>query len=331
MPEAKTRIVVTGASGFIGRHVMERALRDGLEVVALSRRGTGRSDVIDVRVANYEDPASLAKSFGSATAVVHLAARAHQLRDAGEDLKEVYESANVRPAIGVARAARLAGTRRLVLVSSIGVNGSATYGRPFCADDAPNPLEPYALSKLRAELAVAKELQQGKTDFVILRPPLVYGAGCPGNFQRLLRFTSKAPFVPLGALAAPRALVFVENLADAILIASSHHAVSKRTLLIADDQTVTVAEVVRLLAAGAGRSTRSVLNIPPAWLRVMAMLAGKSATLEKLTAALEIDASEFGRLTGWKAPFAPEEGLRITAQAFRAGQVNPIDPKRYSP
>jgi UDP-glucose 4-epimerase len=314
----KQRIAITGASGFIGRHLVDLAVRSGFEVVALSRRGTGRTDVVDVRVKDYGDVERLAVQIGPAQAVVHLAARAHQSGDDPSGSADLYDQANVAPAVSVARAARIAGAGRVVFVSSIGVNGETTHGRPFTASDAPAPVEPYAVSKWLAEQAVARELHGGATDFAILRPPLVYGEGCPGNFGRLLKLICKAPVIPLGGVRVPRTFIYVENLTDAIIVACTHPAASRKTFLLADDRNLSVSEIARVLAASLGRSRFAIMNLPTGFLRAVARLARRSRAVDKLTAELEVNGSEFCRSTGWRPPFSPEDGLRKTAEGLRS-------------
>lgn len=302
---------MTGASGFVGSHLVRRLQRDGLGVVALSRQP--QLDVESVTVRDYLDTAGLSKAFVGVSAVMHLAARAHQ--ENGSDSTRAYHEANVQSTLSVAQACVAAGVKRLVFVSSIGVNGNRSEQRPFTEADEPQPVEPYAKSKLDAERALAALLAQGTTDFVIIRPPLVYGPGCPGNFRQLLRLATRAPIVPLGAVTAPRRFVYVGNLVDALRVAAWHPAASRRIFLVADGRDVSVAEVVRTAAAAIGRSPARVWNVPPQLLALAARLAGRSGAFTKLAAALQIDAAAFSAATGWTPPFDPYEGLVITARS----------------
>lgn len=305
------RIAVTGASGFVGSHLVQRLQRDGLGVVALSRRPL--LDVESVMVRDYLDTAELREAFTGVSAVVHLAARAHQ--NDGDDATHAYHEANVQSTLSVTHACVAAGVRRLVFVSSIGVNGNHSAHGPFTEADVPQPVEPYAKSKLEAERALAARLAHGATDFVIIRPPLVYGPGCPGNFRQLLRLATRAPIVPLGAVTAPRRFVYVGNLVDALRVAAWHPAASRRTFLVADGRDVSVAEVVRTAAAAIGRSPARIWNVPPQLLALAARLAGRSGAFNKLAAALQIDAAAFSAATGWTPPFDPSEGLVVTARS----------------
>ena len=315
-----TRIAVTGASGFVGRHLLDRLLRSGASVSALSRHGTGRSDVDDRRV-DYEDAAALEEALRGIEVVVHLAARAHQLNESADtpEVEQAYQKANINAALAVAKATRANRARRLVFVSSIGVNGNVTHGKPFGVSDTPKPVEPYARSKWLAEQAIAELLGAGPTDFVILRPPLVYGPDCRGNFERLLKMAAHAPFLPLGDLRAPRTLIGIGNLVEAITVAASNEAVSRRTFLVTDSRDTNVGEILRSLARGCGRPSSIVVSIPSALLRLMARVLGKGATWDKLAAPLQVDGSEFCRVTGWRAAIDPTDGLYEAGRRYIRG------------
>jgi nucleoside-diphosphate-sugar epimerase len=315
------RIVVTGASGFIGRHLVSKCIADGFEVIALSRRERSSFGATDVRIDDYRNAEEIAPLCRNADAVIHLAARAHQVNEDAESAAALYDAANVDSAVAVALASRLAGAKRFVLVSSIGVNGNATHGIPFNSADEPKPVDTYAKSKWKAEQAVAAELRDGPTDFVILRPPLVYGDGCPGNFATLLRLVARAPIIPLGRVRSGRTFVYVENLVDAIVTASQHPAASRRTFLVADAQSLVLSEVVRILVLGLNRSPRIVVNVPVIFLQFAARLAGRADMLNKLTAELLVDANAFSASTGWVAPVAAERGLHETASAYRRNKA----------
>lgn len=308
------RVAVTGASGFLGRHLLARLMRDGIDSVALSRRAFAVPGAVNVVVGDYLNVQRLASSLQGIDVVFHLAARAHRHDSADASASQIYTAANVETTVAVARACRRAGVGRLVFVSSIGVNGNRTTGRPFGASDDARPVEMYALSKWLAEQAIAAELVTGATDYAILRPPLIYGPGCPGNFERLIHWVAKGVVVPLGGLDAPRTFVYVENLVDALMLAARHPSASRRTFLIADGRDVSVSEIVRTLARALGRRPAAVWNLPAGVLRLLARLAGRSVMFAKLADPLQVDASEFHRATGWRAPFEPSVGLQLTAQ-----------------
>ena len=212
---AAHRIVVTGASGFIGRALVAHLQQQGADVVPISRSARGSA------VGDYADfaPALLE----GADAVVHLAARAHV------GGSEADFDSNVGGAKGVARACLQAGVSRLVYLSSIGVHGNRTASRPFTEEDAPAPAEPYARSKLRAEQVVRETLIGSGCAWTMVRPPLVYGPDAPGNFARLVQAVARGWPLPFASVRNHRSLVGVVNLCDMILLGCSHPAAANET------------------------------------------------------------------------------------------------------
>jgi UDP-4-keto-D-FucNAc 4-reductase len=314
-----SRVAVTGASGFVGRHLIESLVRDGRSVAALSRQSKTIAGVTAWPIPDYGDIGTLAKAFDGVDTVFHLAARAHQ-HDTGDAALQ-YREANVDVTRNIVRACLESGVRRLVFASSIGVHGNLTDRHPFTERDRPAPVDAYAVSKLAAEQAVTEGLRSGPTDHVILRPPLVYGAGCPGNFRSLLRLAARAPIVPLGALRAPRSFIYIDNLVDALLLAARHPGTSRRVFVVADKRDTSVAEIVRTVTAELGRSSHAVLNVAPGLLALIARMAGKSTAYAKLAAPLQVDAAEFSRVTGWTPPVDTLEGLRRTARQWATASV----------
>ena len=321
-------IVITGASGFVGRHLCTYARDRGFSVVALSRSGTAFEGVRNVAGVDYGDPQALSNLFAGAQAVVHLAARAHQLNEDQARAADVYRAANVELPVAVAKACKEAGVARFVLLSSIGVNGNKTTGEPFTERSTPIPVEPYAISKFAGEQAVADTLAAGQTDFVILRPPLVYGTDCPGNFRRLLNIVARLPVVPLGGVTAQRTFISIDNLTDAILVSTERPALSRRTFVVADDLSLPLSSVIALLAEGMGRSRSTVWNVRPSLLEFAAGLVGRRAALDKLTAELTVDCREFMQVAQWKPPVDARKALRETAAGFLAARATPADPRK---
>jgi nucleoside-diphosphate-sugar epimerase len=283
------RIAITGASGFIGRELAGCARAAGHEVNSVSRT-TG--------VESYADEDALARAFGGCEAVVHLAARAHAT---GSDAD--FEC-NVTATRAVVRAMRASGARRLVFLSSIGVNGNVTRGRPFTEDDAPAPVEPYARSKLRSE----DEVRASGIESVIVRPPLVYGPDAPGNFARLVRAVARGWPLPLGAVRNARSLVGVRNLSELILICASHPAAANELFVVADGDDLSTPDIIRAIAEGQ-RKTARLWPVPVPLLKASASLAGRARIAEGLCESLQVDASKSRRLLGWAPSSTSRQGI----------------------
>ena len=296
------RIAVTGASGFIGRSLVSRLRRDGVEVVAITRGQPSDYSSCSgfVSCVDYRDTLLLAHLFSGSDVVIHLVARAHQTSEVNSaGTLELYRSANVATLVSVAQAARNAGVRRVLFVSSIGVIGSSTNGIPFTEENTPAPSEPYALSKLEAEQALALQLADGPTDWVILRPPLVYGPGCPGNLARLINLASSFPFLPFRALHSRRTLLSIDNLLDALLLAAAHPAVSRRTFVVSDSQDIDVSGILEAFLKGLDRGGWRLFPLPPFFIELFFQILGKKKLWQKFSGELLVDSSAFRTATGW--------------------------------
>jgi UDP-4-keto-D-FucNAc 4-reductase len=295
-------VVVTGASGFIGRVLVARAREAGHEVACISRADGSLPG-------GYEDAEALARAFAGADVVVHLAARAHR---GGTDSD--FEC-NVRAARAVAQGARSAGIRRLVLLSSIGVNGNVTPERAFTESDPPAPVEPYARSKLRAEREIQAVLAGSSTEWVIVRPPLVYGPNAPGNFARLFHAVARGWPLPLRSVRNRRSLIGVDNLSDVILLCTTHPAAANELFLVADGDDIETPEMIRCIARGLGTASH-LWRAPPALLKLCAKLANRSRIAESLCDSLQIDASKARRMLGWSPAVHTREGIEQAAAAW---------------
>jgi len=314
------RIAVTGASGFVGRSLVSRLRRDGFQVLAMTRgKPSDTSCTGLIYCVNYRDASLLARLFTGIDVVIHLAARAHVASEVNSvGTLELYRSANVACLVSIAQAARNACVRRVLFVSSIGVNGSFTKGKPFTEADIPAPSEPYALSKLEAELALAVQLADGPTDWVILRPTLVYGPGCPGNLARLIRLASSSPILPFRALHSRRTMLSLDNFLDALLIAAVHPAVSRRTFVVSDDHDIDVSGILEAFLQGLGRGGWRLLSVPPFLIGLFFQLFGKKILWQKFSGELLVDSSAFQSATGWVPAVCPREGLRLAVSASAA-------------
>ena len=297
------RIVVTGASGFIGRVLVQRACAAGHDVIALSRRDSELQGT-------YEDATVLARVFDGADAIVHLAARAHV---GGTDRDF---DINVRTTAAVARAAVAAGAGRLVFLSSIGVNGNVTRGKPFDESDPPAPVQPYARSKLRCEQELVALLRGSQTGWTIARPPLVYGPHAPGNFGQLVKAVGRGWPLPLRSVQNRRTLVGVDNLAAAILACALEPEAAGQLFLLADGEDVSTPEIVRCIAQGLQRPDR-LWSVPATLLKVGAALAGRSHIAQGLCDSLQVDASKARRLLRWTPEVRTREGIVQAAAAWR--------------
>lgn len=313
-------VAITGAGGFVGRNLSVHLLSRQVTVTGLHRGSSMLpAGVRPLVLGSYTDMQASQVALRGVDAVIHLAAIAHD-RDTtrASDAAHLFDLANHQSAVAMAQAARLANVRTFVLVSSIGVHGARTSGRPFTENDAPAPVELYAASKLAAELSVSAELAGSNTAHVIIRPPLVYGPQCPGNFARLARMVTRLPLLPLGDLRAARSFIGIDNLCAALWMATTHPGCRNGTFVVADEQTTSVAEVVRIMLRASGRGPWRSLPVPCSSLSALARLTGKGGEFAKLASELVVDPSLFCRTTGWRAPLSARAGIEAAAMSLLA-------------
>ena len=305
------QLLITGATGFVGKAVCERAVRHGSAVNGALRMRVEVPSCIDSFVVGE---INVATDWGSAlrdvNAVVHLAARVHVMHDTAADPLTAFRSVNVDGTLNLARQSAAAGVKRFVFVSSVKVNGESTPpGRAFTEADAPNPQDAYGQSKYEAEQGLRQLSADTGMEVVVIRPPLVYGPGVKANFVALMRAVQRGWPLPLGAVHNQRSLVALSNLVDFIATCITHPQAANQTFLVSDGQDLSTTELVRGMAQAAGVSAR-LLPVPVWALQAGASLLGKGDVVQRLCGNLQIDMSKACSLLGWVPPVSVEEGLR---------------------
>jgi nucleoside-diphosphate-sugar epimerase len=308
-------LLVTGASGFVGHRVCADAVRGGLEVRGAVRRDDAalRRGVQRVVVREMADPTGWAAALAGVERVIHLAARVHVMREQATDPLSAFREVNVDGTRALVRAAAAAGVTRFVYVSTVKVHGEGR-DRPYSSDDPLRPADPYGQSKAEAEAVVQSE--GAPMTRVVVRPPLVYGPAVGGNFGRLLNWSHAAARwpLPLGGIDNRRSLVFVGNLANALLYLATAEDddVVSGSWLVSDGEDLSTSELLARLGRAAGRPVRLV-PVPESLLSTLARFAGRSAEANRLLGSLTVDSSPL-RSIGWIPPFTVDEGLRETVR-----------------
>ncbi len=313
------KVLVTGASGFIGRALCARfAEAVDVEVVAA------------VSPRNLTDPPAgtiLARELGadsrwqdvleSVDAVVHTAARVHVTND--PNVEASFRRVNVDATLNLARQAAHCGVRRFVYLSSVKVHGEYTRpGQSFSADDQPAPVGAYARSKYDVEIGLLRLMKCQNMEVVTIRPPLVYGPGVKANFLTLMRWVHNGYPLPFGRVRNARSLIAVNNLVDLIRVCCVHPAAANETFMAADGDDVSTAELVRRLGIALKRPAR-LLPVPPKLLLAVATLAGKRDLARKLLGSLQIDSRRTREVLGWMPSVSMEEALESTALDYLEG------------
>lgn len=309
-----TKILVTGANGFVGSALCATlAERDISYTAALRSKGGGAHDVA---VGDLNAMTDWSHALDGCDSVVHLAARVHVMHDTSSNPLTAFRLVNVDATMNLARQAVAAGVKRFVFVSSIKVNGEATTDRPFTAFDRPAPDDPYGQSKLEAETALQELARQTGLELVIVRPPLVYGPGVRANFHSLMKLVSLGLPLPLGAVGNRRSMVALDNLVDLLILCCSHPAASGQVFLVSDNNDVGITDLLRMLAA-AMQKRSLLLPVPAAWLAAAARLAGKSSAADRLLGSLQVDVQHTMQTLSWRPISSMEAALRKTVAPFR--------------
>lgn len=295
-------ILVTGSTGFIGSGVIRRLSQDAMfSVSAMARRHLQQPDGIRQILVPDLAYSSLADILIGVDVVVHAAACAHLKSSNDKKLIEKYQSVNVQATLRLAEQAAADGVRRFIFISSIAVNGGQTFGNAYTEDDEARPVDHYATSKWEAERGLVAIGAATGMEIVILRPPLVYGRGAPGNFGRLLAIAKRGIWLPLGAVHNRRTVISLTNLVDLIALCAHHPAAANEVFLVGDAEDISTSALLRLVAQAMGKKPR-LLPIPPSILRFFALIFGKSSLVDKICGDLQVDTTKVRRLLGWIPP-----------------------------
>ncbi|MGF6724944.1 nucleoside-diphosphate-sugar epimerase [Paraburkholderia sp. GAS41] len=315
-----TQILVTGANGFVGRALCRALANGGHAVTGLVRQAGGCISGVSEWVETSRDFAGLERAWPEGMkpeCVIHLAARVHVVNEDATDPDAAFRATNVDGALRVVKAAFRNGARRVVFVSSIKATAEADAGRPLREDDAPAPQDPYGRSKLAAEEALVRYGQDTGLEVVIVRPPLVYGPEVRANFLRLMDAVWKGLPLPLASVSARRSLVYVDNLADALVCCAIDPRAANQCFHVADRDDPTVAGLVRVLAKHLEKPAR-LLPVPVGWLRLAGRLTHRSPQIERLIGGLQVDTNRIRAVLGWQPPHSLDDGLAATACWYRS-------------
>jgi len=302
-----TRILVTGASGFVGRALATELAAAGHAVRAAMRQPADifPRSVEVVAVSDLTRPVEWRPLLRDIDTVVHLAGIAH----AGPEIADAaYDRVNRLATAELANAAKIMGIKHLVFMSSIRAQGGPSSGGILRETGAARPTDAYGRSKLAAEDAV----RAAGVPFTILRPVLIYGPGVKGNFARLMALARTPWPLPLGLCRNRRSLLARRNLIDAVHFAVTSPAAKGETFIVADREPLTLAGIVTALRAGEGRSP-GLLPVPPALIALAAGALGRGEEWQRVGGPQVADPGRLMR-AGWKPAVETRDGLAALAR-----------------
>ncbi len=305
------KVLVTGGNGFVGSALVENLRARGHTVVAATRSPAENA----VSVGDITNATDWRAALAGCDAVVHAAARVHQMREQAENAEALYRQTNVEGTLNLARQAVAAGVRRFVFLSSIKAMGEAGH---FSETTPCHPEDAYGRSKHEAEDALLKLSAATGLEVVILRLPLVYGPGVKGNFLNLMGIVKKGVPLPFGAVRNARSLLYLGNLLDVIALCLIHPAARGRVFLPSDGAEVSTSQLIRAIASAMGRKAL-LIPVPPSLMLAAAGMLGKGPAAARLLGDLSVDSSPLFRELGWRPPFTMEDGLKTTANWYGEG------------
>ncbi len=317
-------IFVTGANGFVGQRVCRSLQAAGCGVRGAVRHISGLNEVhaaeaLDakdvVQVGNIDGATDWSLALDGIDTVVHLAARVHVIQEVSKNPLESFRSVNVNGTERLARMAIKNGVKRFVYISSISIHGNSTEERAYVEDDQAHPHSPYAVSKWEGELILKKIAAESRLELVIVRPPLVYGAGVGGNFLRLMQLAHKGLPLPLKSIKNRRSFIGIENLADLIVHCVVNSSAAGETFVASDGEDLSTPDLISRVAKLMGRRAR-LFPVPVSILRALGRVSGKEDVLDRLCNSLCVDASKARSVLNWKPRIPLDMGLERTVRWY---------------
>jgi nucleoside-diphosphate-sugar epimerase len=315
------KVLVTGASGFVGRAVCHTLIAGGHAVRGAFRYSAKlpleTTGVEQVLIGSLDDRTDWSAAVAGVDVVVHLAARVHVIdRRAAKDLS-AFLATNVDGSARLAEQAARAGVKRFVFVSSAGVGGVSSGLSPLSEARAPAPHSAYTQSKLQAEMVLFSLAEQFGFECVVLRPPLVYGPAAPGNLDRLVAMLRRRVPLPFATIENRRSMIAVSNLADVIAVAVTRESASG-TYYVADDDVLSTPEIIESLSSGLGLAPRLV-PFPTPLLKWGLWMIGRESVFQQLCGDFVVDNSRCKRDFDWSPRIRTRNGLVALAREAATG------------
>ncbi len=315
------KILITGATGFVGGAIMHELLRLDMPIIAAVRKNSGLlpNAVKQIKISEISSNTGWMPALEGVDVVIHTAARVHVMDDSSADPLTEFRQVNTAGTLNLARQAAEVGVRRFVFISSIKVNGEMTLiDQPFKPNDNHIPTDSYGLSKYEAEqglLIIAKETGM---EVVIIRPPLVYGAGVKANFASMMKWMDKSIPLPFGAIHNKRSLVALDNLVSFIIHCADYKKTpqaANQVFLISDNEDVSTTELLRKVTKAFGKKS-ALIPMPVCLMVLAAKLIGKGDVANRLFGSLQVDSSKARNLLDWKPVITMDEQLNKAVTAY---------------
>ena len=309
------KLLITGVSGFVGHAFLNKVIAEGQYSTAIVVRKKLESyPLLEQIIIDDLAHADWSTALVDTDIVVHIAGRAHVLKETEADALQAFRKVNVEATLALAKQALAKGVKRFVFISSIGVNGQHTT-KPFTELDKPNPEADYAISKYEAEQALQKLVENTAMELVVIRPPLVYGAEVKANFLSLLKWVRRGVPLPLGCVKNKRSFVSITNLVDLMYKVLEHPKAANQLFLVADNEQVSTPQLLKSVAHYMDKKI-VLVPIPVSLLKLAARLAGKQHMAMQLCDSLQVDIAKAKKLLDWEPPITFDQAIQQTVMSF---------------
>lgn len=293
------RVLITGATGFVGKALVQQLLSEGFQVTPISF-----SNLLEGKYNQLPE----------ADICIHLAARVHVMNDVHPDPISEYRRINFDGTKLLVDLAYEAGVKRFIFMSTVKVNAECSpLNQPLTISDIPAPTDPYAISKLESENYLRNFSATSRMEVVIIRSPLIYGRGVKANFLSLIRAAQRGIPMPFLGVKNLRSLVSLINLTNFVSITITHPLAANETFFVSDGEDVSIADLYREISKAFNVPVR-LFYVPIFILRNLAKFLGKSAAIDRLCESLQVDISKNKNLLGWTPPYSLKQSLAEMAK-----------------
>ena len=308
------KIIVTGASGFVGQAlVKDLNLLDQYNLSVIVRKESYRlsDSVTEICIKDLTECKDYSQFLKGADVLIHLAGRAHVMHENCSDPLAAFRSVNVDATLNLAKSAQKSGLSRFIFISSIKVNGESTVdNRPFNQSSPHSPKDPYGQSKSEAESGLRELERNGCMSVTIIRPPLIYGPGVKGNLSLLLKALRWHVPLPFHNLSKNRrSMIGIDNLIDFIKICITHDNAIGQTFLVSDGHDISTSDLIASMKRYS-KSRAFLVPVPKRILTAIGRLFGVESHLDRLMGTLQLDISETTASLDWQPPHTVEHGLK---------------------
>ena len=325
------KVLATGTTGFIGSNLLNSLHQQGWQITTVVRNNLVQHPsrlIRTIKIGEIDGSTDWDQTLEGIDTVIHLAARAHIINDTIPNPEAEFIRVNTEGTANLVKYSIAAGVKHFILISSIGAMG--TFRQQILTENSLcQPDTPYGNSKLQAEQALINLAKDSNMTWTILRPTLVYGAGNPGNMERLMKLIKLGLPLPFGSIKNRRSFLYVDNLVDAIVTCINHPNAANQIFLVSDNQDVSTPQLIRLIAQQMELSCKLV-PVSPSLLKLLgyagdvAQLISKkslpfnSYSIDRLLGSLFVDSSYIQKTLNWQPPFTLEEGLAQTLTQYNS-------------